>query len=243
MQNGNANSSEWQVADAAYGLLEDPTTTSLASGIPYGLTVGNHDQTPIGAGSSALTTLYNQFFGVSNFTGRSYYGGHYGTDNDNHYELFSAGGMDFIIIHLEYDTTPEQPVLDWADNLLTTYANRRAIVTSHYLINVGNPGSWGAQGSATYNVLSDHSNLFLMLCGHMHGEGRRQDTAVGGNVVNTLLSDYQDYSNGGDGWLRILTFSPADDTIEVETYSPTRNGGSGDFQTDGDSQFTLSYDM
>ena len=46
VQNGNANSSEWQVADAAYGILEDPTTTSLASGIPYGLTVGNHDQTP-----------------------------------------------------------------------------------------------------------------------------------------------------------------------------------------------------
>ncbi len=243
VQTGDTNSSEWQVADAAYGLLEDPATTSLASGIPYGLAVGNHDQSPVGGGSSASTTLYNQFFGVSNFTGRSYYGGHYGTDNDNHYELFDAGGMDFIIIHLEYDTTPEQPVLDWADNLLTTYGSRRAIVTTHYVINLGNPGGWGTQGQATYNALSDHPNLFLMLGGHVHGEGRRQDTAANGNVVNTLLFDYQDYANGGDGWLRILTFSPADDTIEVETYSPTRNGGSGDFQTDGDSRFTLSYDM
>jgi hypothetical protein len=41
----------------------------------------------------------------------------------------------------------------------------------------------------------------------------------------------------------MLTLSPADDTIEVETYSPTRNRGSGDFQTDDDGQFNLSYDM
>ncbi len=243
VENGNTNISEWQLADDAYGLLEDPSTTALVQGIPFGLAVGNHDQSPQGGGNTASTSFYNQFFGISRFTGRSYYGGHYGTDNDNNYELFSAGGMDFIIIHLEYDTTPEQAVLDWADGLLTTYSNRRAILTTHYTINIGNPGSWSAQGQAIYNALSDHPNLFLMLGGHMHGEGRRQDTAVNGNVVNTLLSDYQDYINGGDGWLRIMTFSPANDTIQVQTYSPTRNGGSGDFQTDADSQFTLSYDM
>ena len=107
----------------------------------------------------------------------------------------------------------------------------------------GNPGSWSAQGRTIYNALSNHPNLFLMLGGHVAGEGQRQDTAVKGNVVYTLLADYQDYINGGDGWLRIMTFSPANDTIKVQTYSPTRNGGSGDFQTDDDSQFTLSYDM
>lgn len=243
VQNGNANLSEWQLADDAYSLIEDPLTTFLDDGIPYGLGVGNHDQSPIGGGSGASTSRYNEFFGISRFTGRGYYGGHFGTDNDNNYELFSAGGMDFIIIHFEYDTTPEPAVLNWADALLTTYSNRRAIATTHYMINTGNPGSWGAQGQAIYNALSDHPNLFLLLGGHVHGEGRRQDTAVNGNVVNTLLSDYQDYINGGDGWLRIMTFSPVNDTIQVQTYSPTRNGGSGDFQTDADSQFTLSYEM
>lgn len=243
VQNGNSFLSEWQLADQAYSLIEDPLTTLLEDGIPYGLSVGNHDQSPIGGGSSASTSRYNQFFGVSRFVGRGYYGGHYGTDNDNHYELFDAGGMGFIAIHFEYDTTPEQGVLDWADALLTTYSNRRAIVSTHYLIGLGNPASFGAQGQAIYNALKDHPNLFLMLAGHIHGEGRRQDTAVNGNVVNTLLSDYQDYANGGDGWLRIMTFSPANDTIQVQTYSPIRNGGNGDFQTDADSQFTLNYDM
>ena len=135
VENGNTNLSEWQLADDAYSLIEDPLTTLLAQGIPYGLAVGNHDQSPNGGGNTASTSLYNQFFGISRFTGRDYYGGHYGTDNDNNYELFSAGGMDFIIIHFEYDTTPEQAVLDWADGLLTTYSNRRAMATTHYMIN------------------------------------------------------------------------------------------------------------
>jgi len=40
-----------------------------------------------------------------------------------------------------------------------------------------------------------------------------------------------------------MTFSPANDQIRVQTYSPTRNGGNGEFQTDADSQFILSYNM
>ena len=221
VQNGNASDSEWQIANNAYSLIEDPLTTLLADGIPYGLAVGNHDQSPIGGGSSASTTKYNQYFGISRFDGRVYYGGHHGSDNDNNYELFSASGMDFIIIHFEYDTTPEQSVLDWADTLLTTYSNRRAILTTHFMINQGNPASWGAQGQALYNALSDHPNLFMMLGGHIHGEGQRQDTGVNGNVVTTLLSDYQDLPNGGNGYLRIMKFSPANNIITVSTYSPT----------------------
>ena len=77
-----------------------------------------------------------------------------------------------------------------------------------------------------------------MLAGHRHGEGRRTDI-FNGNTVHTLLSDYQGRANGGDGWLRILEFSPANNQIRVRTYSPSLN----QFETDADSEFTLSYDM
>ncbi len=246
VENGNASDAEWQIAHNAYSLIEDPLTTLLADGIPFGLAVGNHDQSPIGGGSGASTTKYNQYFGVSRFSGRGYYGGHHGSDNDNNYELFSAGGMDFIVIHFEYDTTPEQAVLDWADALLTTHSDRRAILTTHYMINQGNPGSWGAQGQALYNALSDHPNLFLMLGGHIHGEGRRQDTAVNGNVVTTLLSDYQDLPNGGNGFLRIMQFSPANDAITVYTYSPVLDQYGTDPVMGSDTTsavFTVLYNM
>ena len=240
-QNGDngGNPIEWQRADTAMRAIENPAT-GLPAGIPYGICVGNHDQTPEGD-ASGPTTLYNQYFGVSRFASRSYYGGHYGSKNENHYHFFSASGLDFIVLFLEYDTTPDAAVLDWADNVLAAYPNRRAIVASHYIINAGNPGSFGPQGQAIYDALKDRPNLFLMLCGHVTTpEGRRVDVFEG-RTVYTVLSDYQNRSNGGNGWLRIYEFSPAHNVIRVRTYSPTL----GQFEADADSssQFTLPYDM
>ena len=100
------------------------------------------------------------------------------------------------------------------------------------------PGSFSTQGAAIYNALKGNPNLFLLLGGHVPGEGRRQDT-FNSIVVNSLLADYQGRANGGDGWLRIMQFSPANNTIQVKTYSPSLD----QYETDGDSQFTLSYSM
>lgn len=79
---------EWRRADTAFSILEDPITTGLAEGIPYSICVGNHDQVPKGS-ATGTTIFYNQFFGTARFGGRSYYGGHYGTNNDNHFSLLS----------------------------------------------------------------------------------------------------------------------------------------------------------
>jgi hypothetical protein len=238
VENGDSFTAEWDHAEAAMSLIEDPNTTGLLHGIPYGIAVGNHDQTPAGDPAGNSTTLYNTYFGESRFSGRTYYGGHFGSNNDNHYSLFSAGGMDFIVVYLEYDPAADPAVLVWADNVLKTHVGRRAIVVSHYLVEPGNPAPFGLQGRAIYDALKGNANLFLMLAGHRHGEGRRTDI-FNGNAVHTVLSDYQGRTNGGDGWLRIMEFSPANNQIRVRTFSPTLN----QFETDADSQFTLSYDM
>jgi hypothetical protein len=220
---------EWEVADAAFDIL-DP------AGVPYSPGVGNHDGAPDG------TANYNVYFGESRFSGKSWYGGHYGSDNDNHYVLFSTSGLDFILINLEYDTSPDADVLAWADDLLTTHSDRHGIVVTHYLMGVGaGSPAFGTQGQAIYDALKGNPNLFLMLGGHVHGEGRRTDT-LGSNTVYSMVADYQDRDNGGNGWLRILEFSPADNEITVRTYSPTL-GTSGTYETDADSEFTLSYDL
>ena len=231
------NPIEWQRADASLSLLENPMTTALADGIPYGVAVGNHDQSPSG-NPTGTTTFYNQYFGSARFAGRDYYGGHYGTNNDNHFDLFSASGMDFIVITLEFDQGANPAVLDWADSLLAAYPTRRGILTSHYFMNHGFQASFGTQGQLTYNALRARPNLFLMLSGHVSTEGQRTDVFAG-NTVYTMLSDYQGRTNGGNGWLRILEFVPASDEIRVKTYSPTLN----QFENDADSEFTLSYPM
>jgi hypothetical protein len=227
----------WRNATNALYRLENPLTTGLANGIPYGAAVGNHDQSPNGS-TYGTTRYYNQYFGVSHFTGHGYYGGHYGTNNDNHFDLFSASGLDFIAVYMEYDVAANSQVLSWANGLLQTYANRRAIVMSHYLCGTGAPSTFGAQGAAIYSALRANANLFLMLCGHVSGEGSRVDV-FNGNSVQTLMADYQSYANGGSGFLRLMQFSPSNCVIRVSTYSPWLNQS----ETDSDSQFTIPYTM
>jgi hypothetical protein len=245
-QEYNTIEAEFQRASTAMAFIENPATTLLTHGIPWGGAPGNHD-----IGSGGNTSFWNQYFGIARWAGRPYYGGGYNNANDNNYQLFSAGGMDFIIINLMYNnsTAGNQLVMDWADALLKANPNRRAIVTSHFLINTSLPptqATWGGHGQAVYDNLKDNPNLFLMLCGHIHGEGRRADTFQG-RTVNTVLQDYQSRSNGGDSWLRYFTFKPSENKIYAYTYktntAPVGNPLGGTFETDADSQFTLDYNM
>jgi len=208
-----SSTSQWQVADGAYSLLE-------AAGIPYGVAVGNHDMTLLGGS----TANFNTYFGTSRFSGRSYYGGYYGSNNDNHYDLISASGMDFIVIYIKYDdsmTSLPNPVLTWADGLLTTYSSRRAIVVSHNMLNDGTSTDFSDQAQTIYNALSGHSNLFLMLGGHNDIASMRTDVTAAGTIYS-MKSDYQ-YEDGlQSGYLRIMRFSPAHNMIFFRTYSPTQ---------------------
>lgn len=94
------------------------------------------------------------------------------------------------------------------------------------------------QGQAIYDALKNNPNLTLMLCGHTSTEARRSDLFEG-RTVHSLLSDYQFDGSGGSGWMRLLECSPAANQIRVKTFSPYLNA----YQTDEDSQFTLSYDL
>ncbi|AEV33752.1 hypothetical protein Oweho_2792 [Owenweeksia hongkongensis DSM 17368] len=230
-QNGG-NDIEWKRADTSMSIMEDPITTHHHDGMSYTMCVGNHDQSPFGSATGS-TDFYNQYFGVSRFAGRYYWGGNYGSNADNNYQLFSASGMDFIVISLEYDANPNISVLAWADSLLKANSNRQGIIVAHYLINTA--GNFGSQGAATYNALKDNPNLFLMLSGHIAGEGLRADT-YNGNTVYTILADYQSRSNGGDGWLRLMEIDPSTKSMHVKTYSPWLNK----YETDANSQFTLT---
>lgn len=237
VDDGDLVEASWQAADTAMGYLEDPLATNLLHGIPFGLTVGNHDQSPNG-NPDGTTNYFNQYFGADRFSGRGYYGGHYGSNNDNHYDLFNASGLDFIAIHLEYDPTPDAQVMAWADSLLQVYSTRRAIIISHYIIGTGNPGPLGPQGQVIHAAFKHNPNVFLLLCAHVYGEGQRSDI-YNSHTVHTLLADYQHRPNGGNGWLRIMEFSPVKNEIRVKTYSPWLD----QWETDSNSQFTLSYDM
>jgi PKD repeat protein len=231
---GDCQPYQWANATNALYRLENPATTGLPDGIPYGVVPGNHDH-------HCGTTLYNAYFGVSHFAGRSYYGGHLGGNNQNHYDLISAGGMDFVIVHMDfnygYPDVNYTAIDAWANSVLQSNANRRAIVVSHCILD--DDGDYDDDRSPSiYSSLKGNANLFLMLCGHNYGESRRQDSYQG-HTVTTCLSDYQFDPNGGNGFLRLYQFSPSNNLVRVKTYSPYLN----QYETDADSQFEFAYQM
>lgn len=227
---------QWDNAWFAMSLLEDSTTTGMPYGLPYSISVGSHDQSPIGD-PDGTTTYYNQFYGSAHFEGRPYYGGHFSTNNDNNFTLFSAGGLDFIVVTMEYDLEPNPDVLAWADVQLRAHPNRWGIVNCHNLLEYGTPAVFSSQGQAVYDALKTNPNLFLMLCGHLY-ELRRSDT-YGGHTVHTVLANYQERPHGGDGWLRVIKVFPTEDYMQFSTFSPELRM----FETDESSEFTLSCDL
>ncbi len=212
------NMTQWANADRAMTILDN-------AGIPYGVLPGNHD-----AGVSG-TTNYNQIFPPDRYSAQPWYGGHYASSNDSSYQLFSVGGDDYLILHLQYN--PDSGTVAWADGIIKANPKRRVIVTTHtYLDATGQVNSlWNA-------LIADNPNVYFVLCGHIPDEVRRTDVS-GGHPVYQLLADYQNRPNGGNGWLRLLRFVPEENTVCVETYSPTLDM----YETDANSSFTLDYDM
>jgi hypothetical protein len=242
VEHGDAQPIEWTRAATAMYSLENAGTTGLPQGIPYGVCAGNHDQTPIGD-ALGTTTGYNNTFGIAHFTGKNYYGGHNGSNNDNHYQLFSASGIDYMVISVEYDQTAAFSApggaLDWAEGLVVANPNKKIIIMTHYTID--GAAAFGTQGQALYTRLKVYPNVFLMVGGHITGntgEARRTDTYLG-NTMHTILSDYQGRTNGGNGLFRIFEFRPSENKIYVQTYSTQTNS----YEIDASSEFTLDVNL
>ena len=133
-----------------------------------------------------------------------------GREYRDSYQLFSSGGLDFIVVDLEIN--PPSAVVTWANGILATYASRRAIVVTHdYLTGSGTRSSVGE--SLWTNLVSGNCNVFMVLSGHASEEAQLTSTrGASCQPVYQILQDYQGRTNGGDGWLRYYTFKPSQNT-------------------------------
>ena len=241
---------QWQRASASMAVLD-------AAGVPSTAAVGNHDMDL----SDGSVEAYQQAFPVSRYAGASWtpstarYGGYLGDgrlgpdpvdrQNADSYALFTAGGMDFLVLTLEY--APSDAVVAWARRVLAAYPERRAILVTHsYLTEDGAlttqvlRADGGNPGRDLWTKLVQPScSIFLVVAGHSHGEARRTDTNACGRPVVAAMADFQERPGGGEGWLRTYRFDPARDTVTAATYSPTLDR----YETDADSAFTFRYDM
>jgi hypothetical protein len=249
---------EWREADSALALL--------AGHVPHAVAIGDHDFFPeeVRDPAAALnTSYYRQYFGSARYQGQRWYVG--ASPNDlSHAQLFEAGGRRFLHIALEWEAP--DAAIDWAASVIRAYPQVPTILSTHaYVSNVtrghsttteatlqtGEPDPTANSGRDIYTkLIVPHPQIFMVLNGHYHntrknlgaededGEWHQMSQNSAGTAVFEMLSNYQDFQNGGDGWLRTIEFIPGggsggQDRIQMRTYSPTRD----QFRTGPYSQF------
>ena len=161
-------------------------------------------------------------------------------------QIFEAGGYRFLHIGLQFD--PPNDTLAWAASVIEANKGLPTIISTHdYLSKEGkrvpNAIIDGNAVDPIHNtpemvwekLISQNDQVFLVLCGHQHGQAWRVDENANGNKVWQVLADYQDRNQTlkatgfrsdwpvgiGDGWMRLMTFDFSTDTpvLKVETYS------------------------
>lgn len=161
-------------------------------------------------------------------------------------QVFTAGGYRFLHIGLQF--SPPDASLEWAASIIKANPGLPTIISTHdYMDTNGkrlpNPIIDANRADASDNspemiwqkFISQHDQIFLVLCGHEHGQAFRTDANRFGNPVYQVLSDYQSRGQTaiaagvksewpvgiGDGWMRLMTFdmAPQTPTIKVRTYS------------------------
>ena len=238
--NDGASTAQQQNADAAVRVLDNAS-------IPYMLAIGNHDYDGFNP-KSRVVTGYNHWFGPARYAGKAYYQGSFPSgSNENFYGVLTIGGKQYLFLVLEF--RPRSTSLDWAESILSANPGKEAIVVVHsYLKTNGtregtcdtqDMPAGNANGQQMWSRLRKHSNVIMVLNGHFTGGtvAHRRDVGDSGTLVNQIFADLQTFPNGGNGWLEIITFHPASNSISVQTYSPFLD----QFMTGSAQQFTVPY--
>ena len=203
---------QWEVADRAMGILDE-------NHIPYGVVSGNHD-----VGNLVHDYRnYARYFGKRRFHDSPIYKGT--KQNRNHYDLMSFGGHDFLFLYLGWGHETERETLKWIDQVLRHYSERNVVLAVHNYLD--HEGERTYNGKQIFNkIVKRHENIKLVLAGHIPGASRHTaEIPVKGKKgkvrkVYEMLADYQSGPEGGQGYMRMLQFDPAQARLNVKTYSP-----------------------
>ncbi len=189
--------------------------------VPYSVSKGNHD------GSSQ----FNDNFGYARYKDYSWYGDGDNTTDDsydvnNHYQIFSAEGYEFLHINLQKD--PNAATLVWAQGVVDANLGKPTIISTHDYLDLSANRS-GAGDDIWNGLVKDNPQVFMTLCAHKHNTDSSSvhllsDNSAGKPVLQ-ILADFEDYrgptGETDSGYLSRVIFDPDAKTISVKTFSPT----------------------
>jgi len=174
-------------------------------------------------------------------------------------QVFEAGGYRFL--HITLEMAADDLALSWAADVIEAHPGHPTIVTTHDYLNTRgerravpivdlkrvDPDHHNTAEEVWEKLVSAHDQVFLVLCGHHHGQSRRVDDNRRGHKVYQILADYQGRGQAGldagqpldprrgiprglgDGWYRLMRFEMGGETptVLVQTWSSHYRSYSG----------------
>ncbi len=204
--------------------------------VPYALCLGNHDTDAVGENSGSAapgntntnlrqTLRFNSYFPVERF--RYQKGRFEEKKSDNAYYTFKAGGLKWLVVSLEFCARAE-PV-EWANTIIPKFPKHNVIILTHShltgdgIIDQRNAGYGDLSPQQIFDrMISKHSNVRFVFCGHTGSSTYRDDIGENGNHIYQILQDYQSQDAGG-GYIRLLEIDTKEGTINGKMYSPYYN--------------------
>lgn len=223
------------------------TAMNKLNGImPYFIVPGNHDYDR--TKDYRDLTNFNATFPVSEFSSQPSWGGAFESNSmANTYHKMVIEGVPYLFMMLEF--APRNEVVSWASNIIQSNPDYNVIIVTHAYLNNQNvlyhKSAWTgssyrfATTGGNYNdgfdlwenLISNHENISMVLCGHSSTENVLLNNALGiqGNPVRVLMADGQEmdlesYNDGGPGYgmVMMLYFSEGGSKVDVRYYSPIK---------------------
>lgn len=213
-----------------YQVVSDGLQPLEQAGIPFSMSIGNHDTRAVCAGGSAcpgesasanvrLSPLFNQYFG-NRFIDLA---GRYETGKvDNQYSVFDAGGVHWMVLTLEL--WARTPVIEWARQVVAAHPDYNVIVTTHAYLNSDGSISTsnGGYGANSPLYLFDHlikvyPNIRMVFSGHVGIAASREDTGVNGNKIASFM---QTFHSNTTNPVRLVEIDTAANTAVTHIYAP-----------------------
>ncbi|MBP2416491.1 metallophosphoesterase [Microlunatus capsulatus] len=202
------------------------------AGVPYTVSVGNHDTMATGVGGSARdpkntyrlqrdTTTLNSYFKASDFG--SVAGAYESGKVDNVFTTHTAGGLKWMVLSLEF--CPRPGVVAWAKKVVAAHPDHNVLISTHSYQNGGggidgsNQGYGDTSGQQLFDQLvSQYPNIKMVFSGHVGlAQRARVDTGRNGNKIYSFLTTMHDPVTNP---VRMFDVDPANGTVKTRIYAP-----------------------
>ncbi len=218
--------------------------------VPLLLATGNHDEGSKGNAHKRITLLPRFFPQPPGIAQAALAETRREHEIDNAYYRVPLPRVTLGILVLEW--APRTSTVAWANEVLSRYAGDRVIIVTHaYLYDDSTRYDWRLRGAQQLwspmsyvmakgeshtdpendgqmlwtELVSRHAGVFLVLCGHVGGNGGGMLASRGqaGNLVTQVLANFQLLDEGGLGYLRLFEIQPDGKSLRMKTYSPSLN--------------------